>query len=125
MLEQNNKDNEDKLKQAARRTGVSTETAGTGNKGAERNWMYNADCRMNATNFLKETANWRNKLLRAWARYQLRLKLEKQLDDQEKLAKWNIKAEQGSMQLQGEVIRELALEEMLRATFPFDQVNGR
>ena len=32
------------------------------------------------------------------------------------------KAEQGSMQLQGEVM-ELALEEMLRATFPFDLVS--
>jgi hypothetical protein len=55
--------------------------------------------------------------------YQLRMKeLEKQLDDQKKLAEeMRRKAEQGSMQLQGEV-QELALEEMLRATFPFDAV---
>ena len=55
--------------------------------------------------------------------YQLRMKeLEKQLDDQKKLAEeMKRKAEQGSMQLQGEV-QELALEEMLRATFPFDSI---
>ena len=55
--------------------------------------------------------------------YQLRLKeLEKQLDDQKKLAdEMRRKAEQGSMQLQGEV-QELALEEMLRITFPYDTI---
>ena len=55
--------------------------------------------------------------------YQLRVKeLEKQLDDQKKLAdEMKRKAEQGSMQLQGEV-QELALEEMLRTSFPFDLV---
>lgn len=55
--------------------------------------------------------------------YQLRLKeLEKQLEDQKKLAdEMRRKAEQGSMQLQGEV-QELALEEMLKAAFPFDEI---
>jgi hypothetical protein len=55
--------------------------------------------------------------------YQLRLKeLEKQLDDQKRLAEeMKRKAEQGSMQLQGEV-QELALEELLRARFPFDDI---
>jgi hypothetical protein len=49
--------------------------------------------------------------------------MEKQLDDQKKLAEeMRRKAEQGSMQLQGEV-QELALEEMLRSTFPFDIVS--
>jgi hypothetical protein len=48
--------------------------------------------------------------------------LEKQLEDQKKLAdEMKRKAEQGSSQLQGEV-QELALEDMLRAAFPFDQV---
>jgi hypothetical protein len=53
--------------------------------------------------------------------YQMRLKeLEKQLDDQKKLAEeMRRKSEQGSMQLQGEV-QELALEEMLKSAFPFD-----
>lgn len=55
--------------------------------------------------------------------HQLRLKeLEKQLDDQKKLAEeMKRKAEQGSMQLQGEV-QELILEELLRSNFPFDVI---
>jgi hypothetical protein len=63
--------------------------------------------------------------------YQLRLKeLEKQLDDQKRLAvemerraeEMKRKAEQGSMQLQGEV-QELALEDLLRSAFPFDEIS--
>jgi hypothetical protein len=55
--------------------------------------------------------------------YQMKLKeLEKQLEDQRKLAEeMKRKAEQGSMQLQGEV-QELALEALLRNSFPFDIV---
>jgi hypothetical protein len=55
--------------------------------------------------------------------YQLKLKeLEKQLEDQRKLAdEMKRKAEQGSMQLQGEA-QELLLEEMLRDYFPYDSV---
>lgn len=55
--------------------------------------------------------------------YQLKVKeLEKQLEDQKKLAdEMKRKAEQGSMQLQGEV-QELMLEEMLRSYFPFDLI---
>lgn len=45
---------------------------------------------------------------------------EKQLNDQKKLVEeMQRKAEQGSMQMQGEV-QELAIEDLLRATFPFD-----
>ena len=48
--------------------------------------------------------------------------LEKKLADQVELAEtMRRKAEQGSMQLQGEVL-ELALEELLRASFPFDTI---
>jgi hypothetical protein len=56
--------------------------------------------------------------------YQLKVKeLEKQLDDQKKLAEeMKRKAEQGSMQLQGEV-QELILEELLRDNFPFDVIS--
>ncbi|NML41806.1 DUF2130 domain-containing protein [Chitinophaga sp. G-6-1-13] len=55
--------------------------------------------------------------------YQMRMReLEKQLEDQRKLAEeMKRRAEQGSTQLQGEV-QELVLEEMLRSTFPFDEV---
>lgn len=49
--------------------------------------------------------------------------LQKQLEDQKKLAEeMRRKAEQGSMQMQGEV-QELAIEEMLKQTFPFDKIS--
>ncbi len=49
--------------------------------------------------------------------------LEKQLEDQKKLAQEAVrKAEQGSMQLQGEA-QELILEEMLAMAFPFDLIS--
>ncbi len=53
--------------------------------------------------------------------YQLKLReMEKQLDDQKKLAEeMKRKAEQSSMQRQGEV-QELLLEDILRENFPFD-----
>jgi hypothetical protein len=56
--------------------------------------------------------------------HQMQLKeLQKQLDDQKKLAEeMRRKAEQGSMQLQGEV-QELALEELLKGAFPFDEIS--
>jgi hypothetical protein len=48
--------------------------------------------------------------------------LEKKLSDQVELAEtMRRKAEQGSMQLQGEVL-ELALEELLKSAFPFDTI---
>ncbi|HLP06194.1 MAG TPA: DUF2130 domain-containing protein [Paludibacter sp.] len=49
--------------------------------------------------------------------------LKKQLEDQKKLAEeMKRKAEQGSMQLQGEV-QELAIEEWLRTQFPLDTID--
>jgi len=49
--------------------------------------------------------------------------LEKKLEDQQKLAEeMRRKAEQGSMQMQGEV-QELLLEELLKSCFPFDQIS--
>jgi len=55
--------------------------------------------------------------------YQMKVKeLEKQLEDQKKLAEeMRRKSEQGSTQLQGEV-QELLLEELLQTTFPFDSI---
>ena len=55
--------------------------------------------------------------------YQLRMKeMEKQLEDQKKLVdEMKRKAEQGSMQMQGEV-QELLLEDLLRGSFPFDMI---
>ncbi len=56
--------------------------------------------------------------------FQLKLaEKEKQLDDQKRLAEeMRRKAEQGSMQLQGEV-QELLLEEILRSSFVFDKID--
>ncbi len=49
--------------------------------------------------------------------------LQKQLEDQKKLGEeMRRKAEQGSMQMQGEV-QELAIEDMLKQTFPFDRIS--
>ncbi len=55
--------------------------------------------------------------------YQLKMKeMEKQLEDQKKLVdEMKRKAEQGSMQMQGEV-QELLLENLLRGSFPFDVI---
>jgi len=51
-----------------------------------------------------------------------RAQLQKQIDDTKKIAEdLKRKAEQGSMQLQGEV-QELALEELLAKTYPFDKI---
>ena len=59
------------------------------------------------------------------AEHDFKMKLaekNKQLEDQKKLAEeMKRKAEQGSMQLQGEV-QELALEDLLRTSFPFDLI---
>ncbi len=56
--------------------------------------------------------------------HQLKVKeLEKQIEDQRKLAEeMRRKAEQGSMQMQGEV-QELLLEELLKSNFPFDLIS--
>jgi hypothetical protein len=55
--------------------------------------------------------------------YQMRMReMEKQIEDQKKLVEeMRRKSEQGSTQLQGE-IQELMLEELLQTTFPFDKV---
>jgi len=51
-----------------------------------------------------------------------RIKWQKQIDDNKKLAEeMKRKAEQGSMQMQGEV-QELAIEQMLARQFPFDRI---
>ncbi len=58
------------------------------------------------------------------AEFQMKLKeKDKQLEDQRKLVEeMKRKAEQGSMQLQGEV-QELALEQLLKHSFPFDVIS--
>lgn len=71
---------------------------------------------------LKMQENERYKLREQEHEMKLR-ELEKQLADQKKLAEEALrKAQQGSMQLQGEV-QELALEALLRQAFPFDKIS--
>lgn len=126
MLEGNAKDNEEKLKlarekeleflrreQSLKLKEEEMELAFQRKMQEQRNELVEQIRKQEAEkNSIKETE------------HQLRLKeLEKQLDDQKKLAEeMKRKAEQGSMQLQGEV-QELILEELLRSNFPFDLID--
>jgi hypothetical protein len=80
------------------------------------------DERSKLSEIIKKEEEERNKLRDT--EYQMKLKeKDKQLEDQRKLVEeMKRKSEQGSMQLQGEV-QELALEEMLRMSFPIDVVS--
>jgi hypothetical protein len=125
LLEQNNKDNEEKLKTARQKEleFLQKEQA-LKNREAELELSVQRKLQEERTKIADEVRKFEEQKNSAKdTEYQLRLKeLEKQLDDQKKLAdEMRRKAEQGSMQLQGEV-QELALEEMLKANFPFDMI---
>ncbi|MFT3827586.1 MAG: DUF2130 domain-containing protein [Chitinophagaceae bacterium] len=126
LLEQNNKDNEEKLKQSRQKElEFLQKLQELKNKEAELELDVQRRLQDERSKLSEELRKLEEqKTATRENEYQLRLKeLEKQLDDQKKLAEeMKRKAEQGSMQLQGEV-QELALEEMLRSTFPFDQVS--
>jgi len=126
MLEQNNKDNEEKLKLSRQKEleflqkeqqlknkeeEIEITVQKLLHKGREK---LSEDIRK-----IEE-----QKIAAKETEYQMRLKeLEKQLEDQKKLAdEMRRKADQGSMQLQGEV-QEMALEEMLKSSFPFDEIS--
>lgn len=125
MLEQNNKDNEEKLKLARQQQLeflkkeqelINKEAEleiSVQKKIQEEREKLSAEIRKleEQRNAAKETE------------FQLRLKeMEEKLEAQKKLAEeMKRKAEQGSMQSQGEV-QELLLEEMLRTAFPFDVI---
>jgi len=80
-----------------------------------------AEERNKLTDQIRKEEDERNKLKEQEHQFKVK-ELEKQLQDQKQLAdEMRRKAEQGSMQLQGE-IQELALEELLRNAFPFDLV---
>jgi len=125
QLEQNNKDNEEKLK-AARQQQVEflRKEQELKNKEAELELSVQRKLQEEREKLSTEIRKLEEQRITAKeTEFQLRLKeMEKQLDDQKKLAEeMRRKADQGSMQLQGEV-QELALEEMLRLTFPFDLI---
>lgn len=119
LLEQNNKDNEEKLKEA-RQQQLEFMRKEQELKNRE------AELELSVQKKLQEEREKLSEDIRVLEeqKHHMRMKeMEKQLEDQKKLVdEMKRKAEQGSTQLQGEV-QELALEELLRATFPFDQVD--
>ncbi|MDP9229773.1 MAG: DUF2130 domain-containing protein [Bacteroidota bacterium] len=125
MLEQNNKDNEEKLKEARNKElEFLRREQELKNKEAELELTMQRKMQQEREKIADEIRKIeQQKAEQKETDYQLRLKeMEKQRDDQRKLVvEMKRKAEQGSMQLQGEV-QELALEDLLRSAFPFDLV---
>ncbi len=125
LLEQNNKDNEEKLRLARQQQlEILKKEQELKNKEAELEIEVQKKLHAEREKLAEDIRKLEEQRIAAKeTEFQLRLKeMEKQLEDQKKLAEeMKRKAEQGSMQLQGEV-QELALEEMLRAAFPFDVV---
>jgi hypothetical protein len=125
MLEQNNKDNEEKLKEAReQQLGYLKKEQDLKTKEAELELSIQKKLQGEREKLSEEIRKLEEQRMAAKeTEFQLQVKeLQKQLDDQKKLAEeMRRKSEQGSMQLQGEV-QELALEEMLRASFPFDMI---
>src|SRR5436190_3039690 len=126
QLELNNKDNEEKLKEARQQqVEFLRKEQQLKNKEAELELSVQKKLQEEREKLSVEIRKLEEQRISAKeTEFQLRLKeMEKQLDDQKKLAEeMRRKAEQGSMQLKGEV-QELALEEMLRLSFPFDIVS--
>jgi hypothetical protein len=126
MLEQNNKDNEEKLRQARQQQlEYLKKEQELKNKEAELELSVQKKLQTEREKLSEEIRKLEEQRMAAKeTEFQLQLKeLQKQLDDQKKLAdEMRRKSEQGSMQLHGEV-QELALEEMLRVQFPFDMIS--
>ncbi len=125
LLEQNNKDNEEKLKLARQKeTDFLRKEQELKNKEAEIELSIQKQLQAERERLSEDIRKIEEQKIAAReTEYQLRMReLEKQLDDQKKLAEeMRRKAEQGSMQLQGES-QELLLEDMLRTAFQFDSV---
>lgn len=126
LLEDANKDNEEKLRTSRQRElEFLKKEKDLNTKEAELELSVQRLLTEERTRLTEEIRQLENQKSAAKeTEFQLRLKeLEKQLEDQRRLAdEMRRKAEQGSMQLQGEV-QELALEELLRAAFPFDTIS--
>lgn len=123
LLKQNNKDNEEKLKQARERElEFLKKQQALQQKENEIDLQLQKmllEERTKLAELIRKEETERNQLKET--EYQLKLKeKDEQIEAQRKLAEeMKRKAEQGSMQTQGEV-QELALEEMLATSFPFD-----
>jgi hypothetical protein len=126
MLEQNNKDNEEKLKTSRQKElAFLQKEQEFKNKEAELELTIQKKLQGEREKMSEELRKVEEQRVAIRENeFNLKVKeLEKQLDDQKKLAdEMRRKAEQGSMQLQGEV-QELALEEILRTSFPFDVIS--
>jgi hypothetical protein len=125
LLEDNNKENEEKLRSARQKEAdFLRKERELKNKEEEMELIIQRQLQLEREKLSSEIRKIEEQKIAAKeTEYQLRTReLEKQLEDQKKLAEeMRRKAEQGSMQLQGEV-QELVVEDMLRATFPFDTV---
>jgi hypothetical protein len=126
LLQQNNKDNEARLKEArAKEMEFLKKEQELKNREEELELSVQRKLQEERAKLSEELRGIEEQKTAAKeTEYQLRLKeLEKQLEDQKKLAEeMKRRAEQGSSQLQGEV-QELALEALLAAAFPFDLVS--
>ncbi|TAL48361.1 MAG: DUF2130 domain-containing protein [Chitinophagaceae bacterium] len=123
LLEQNNKDNEEKLKEARQQQlNFLKKEQELKNKEAELELSVQIKLQQEREKLSVEIRNLEEQRIAAKeTEFQLRMKeMEEKLEAQKKLAEeMTRKAEQGSMQSQGES-QELLLEEVLRASFPFD-----
>jgi len=125
LLEQNNKEIEEKLK-ASRHKELDflKKEQELKNKEADLELELHKKLQEERIHLTEQIRNQEiGKISLKETEFQLKLKeLEKQLEDQKKLAdEMRRKAEQGSMQLQGEA-QELLLENILRERFPFDLI---
>jgi hypothetical protein len=126
LLEQNNKENEEKLKQAReQQLEFLRKEQELKNKEAELELSVQKKLQQEREKLAEDIRKLEEQRIAAKeTEFQLRLKeMEEKLEAQRKLAEeMKRKAEQGSMQLQGEA-QELALEEILRVAFPFDVIS--
>jgi hypothetical protein len=127
LLEQNNKENQEKLKEARQQqVEFLKKEQELKNKEAELELSVQKKLQQEREKLSSEIRKLEEQRIAAKeTEFQLRMKeMEEKLEVQRKLAEeMRRKAEQGSMQLQGEV-QEQALEEVLQSTFPFDIITG-
>lgn len=126
LLEQNNKENEEKLRQARQQQlEILKKEQDLKNKEAELEIEVQKKLQQEREKLSGEIRKLEEQRIAAReTEFQLKLKeMEEKLEAQRKLAEeMKRKAEQGSMQSQGES-QELLLEELLRSSFPFDLVS--
>lgn len=125
LLQQSNKDNEEKLKEArVKELSFLQKEQDLKNREQEIEIQIQKKLLAEREKISEEVRKIEEqKIANRETEYQLRMKeMEKQLEDQKKLVdQMKRKAEQGSMQMQGEV-QELLLEDLLKTSFPFDQI---